>query len=146
MKTMVVSDTHGRINRIIHTVMENGEIGHIIHLGDMAKDVEDLMYGLPHITVTAVDGNNEKTDHFPSELLIEIGGKKAFLTHGHYYDVRQSISKLLLKVKTLGAYFALFGHTHLKYEEQKEGVTLLNPSNRCYILIGEDGKYDFFDL
>jgi predicted phosphodiesterase len=62
------------------------------------------------------------------------------------YGVRFSVAKLFKRAKELKADFALFAHTHSKYEEEREGVTLLNPSNRCYIIIPEDGKYDFFNF
>lgn len=146
MKTMVIGDTHGRVNSILSIAMNHPQINHIIHLGDMAKDAEDLIYALPNIKITAVDGNNERVPHFPMERFIEIGTKKAFITHGHLYGVKHSKDRLLQRAKELGAFFALFAHTHLKYEAQKDGVILLNPSNRGYILIGEDGTYDFFDL
>lgn len=146
MKTMVIGDTHGRINQIIQTIIKNEQIGHIIHLGDMAKDAEALMDAFPNLSFTVVEGNNEWNSSFPTELLIEIGSKKAFVTHGHLYGVKRSDTRLLHRAKELGADFALFAHTHLKYVAHKEGVTLLNPSNRCYILIGEDGGYDFFNL
>lgn len=146
MKTMVIGDTHGRISRVIDIILANNEINHIVHLGDMAKDAETLMDAFPHLLFTVVEGNNEWHSQFPKETIIEIGSKRVFATHGHLYGVKSTYVKLLHKVKKLNVDIALFAHTHIKYDKKKEGITLLNPSSHGYILIGEDGDYEFFDL
>ena len=123
MKTMVVGDTHGRINKIVNIILNNKDIGHILHLGDMARDAENLKSIFPNIQVTAVDGNNELITHFPTEVLVQIGIKRAFATHGHLYGVRFSVAKLFKRAKELKADFALFAHTHSKYEEEGRSHT-----------------------
>ena len=62
----------------------------------------------------------------PLDMLIEIGGVKMYLTHGH---MMASFLSLAYRAKEKGAKVALFGHTHEAMCEMMDGVMLLNPGS-----------------
>ena len=67
----------------------------------------------------------------PDQLLIELGGHKIWMEHGHLFP---SLMTLAYRAKDNGADIALFGHTHEPHCEYAYGVLLLNPGsagNRC---------------
>ena len=69
------------------------------------------------------------------ENLFEIDGVKIFLTHGHLYDVKRSLSSIKEIGKKLNVSLVVFGHTHKPYIEKDEDMTLFNPGAT------EDGRY-----
>jgi uncharacterized protein len=124
----VVSDTHRDtycINKILKKV-EKADV--LIHLGDNISDVEEIERNYKG-KILAVRGNCDFGSMAKSELLEEIGGKKIFITHGHKYDVKYGLSKLLYRAEELGANIALYGHTHISSVEYERGVWLINPGS-----------------
>ena len=61
-----------------------------------------------------------------------LGPHRAFLTHGHYYNVSLDVDRLWEEAKDRGCDIAMFGHTHRPYLEEREGITLLNPGSLSY--------------
>ncbi|MDY4541285.1 MAG: YfcE family phosphodiesterase, partial [Candidatus Ventricola sp.] len=76
----------------------------------------------------AVRGNNDyySTCTLPWDLLIELGGVRIYMTHGHRLV---SLMNLAYKAQECGAQVALFGHTHQALCETVQGVLLLNPGS-----------------
>jgi hypothetical protein len=61
-------------------------------------------------------------------MAVELGPVKAFLTHGHLYNVSPwHIDSLVYAAEEQGATLALFGHTHKAAWTELGGVTLVNP-------------------
>lgn len=69
-------------------------------------------------------GNNDLASMLPDRLLIELGGHKIWMEHGHMCP---SLMTLAYRAKDNGADIALFGHTHEPLCEYAYGVLLLNP-------------------
>ena len=94
----------------------------------MRKKLEEM----PHQPVLyAVRGNNDLASMLPDQLLIELGGHKIWMEHGHLVP---NLMTLAFRAKDHGADIALFGHTHEPLCEYAYGVMLLNPGsagNRC---------------
>lgn len=61
------------------------------------------------------------------ELVAEIEGVRILLTHGHRYGVKSSLLSLTLRAKEFNCSLAIFGHTHMPFCSQENGVFLLNP-------------------
>lgn len=142
MRVLVISDTHGTLTFARRALESRGGITHIIHLGDGMRDLERLMQDYPEISFFGVKGNNDLTNIYPEEMYIELAGRKIFATHGHLYGVRTSVTRLYDKALRLGADTVLFGHTHMKYDKEIDGVRFLNPSAFGAILITEN-KIEF---
>ena len=101
-------------------------------LGDVARDAEHLRERLEAMPnqppLYAVRGNNDyySTCTLPWDLLIELGGVRIYMTHGHRLV---SLMNLAYKAQECGAQVALFGHTHQALCETVQGVLLLNPGS-----------------
>lgn len=126
MKILVLSDSHRNLPPMETAVLaENPD--QIIHLGDHESDAEDLGRFFPRIPVCSVAGNCDMFACGPRYKLVTFAGKKLFLTHGHYYGVKVGLEKLVNTGLTAGADAILFGHTHVPYYAEVEGVPVINP-------------------
>lgn len=138
MKAIVMSDSHKNFNSIIRIMDREPDATHLIHAGDVQQDVDDIESVWPNLPLACVLGNN---DYFapgvPFDRLFTIGATKFFLTHGHQYGVKHSLSLLLKKAKKLEVDVCIFGHTHTPFLEQRDGIWLLNPgsTSRSYATI-----------
>ena len=143
MLILVISDTHGNINNAIDTI-EKLKPDYVLHLGDVIRDVEDLEAIFPKMDIIAVSGNNDfwvSAKYSAAERLLDLGGKKIFMCHGHKYKVKYDYSALVHKARTMGADIALFGHTHCAYKEMHDGILVVNPgSARTYATIEIDAS------
>ncbi len=128
MRIVVFSDTHGSINKCISAVNTLGQVDMIIHLGDVLKDAKNLEVSFPEIPFEYVSGNNDIYS-FQTEKMIEVSGKKIFMTHGHIYGVKNSLKNLAEKAKQEQADICLFGHTHKSFDGCEYGVRFLNPGS-----------------
>lgn len=129
MRIVVFSDSHGNIRHCAEAIERIKDVDMIIHLGDILKDVEALELLYPNITIEYVAGNNEFRNTAPYNRVLEIEGKKIFITHGHLYRVKYEYDTIVQKGKSLKADVILFGHTHEGYEAYKDGMFILNPGS-----------------
>lgn len=102
-----------------------------------------------------VRGNCDGFTDLPGDLVVQLGSKKAFLTHGHRYTVSYGLSDLVEKAKAEHCDIAMYGHTHRPTLAEVYGVTTLNPGSISeprqkngyftYMVItaGDDGTLDF---
>lgn len=125
MRLIVTSDSHGRTN-LLGQAISSVETDGIVHLGDHYKDIERLH---PDIPVYAVGGNCDVGGE--PERLIELEGKKIFMTHGHLYHVKSELQSLAHRAQSLGAHVALYGHTHIPGYEYFGRTLVLNPGAVC---------------
>lgn len=146
MSLMVISDTHGRTTGVMNLLLKNKNITHIIHLGDVVTDAEDIQAAFPSVSVIKIAGNNDFFSREREEVIINWNNKKIFACHGHRYGVRGSKIHLAERAKELNANIVLFGHTHLKYDNELEGVLLLNPSSTGCFIIEPNGDYSYISL
>lgn len=100
---------------------------YVIHLGDIAPDAAALSKKFPLLPLISVNGNCDFTDYSRETRIVELGGIRFFLTHGHRYGVKQDLLRLSLAAREAGAQAALFGHTHQALAEQRDGLWLINP-------------------
>ena len=146
MQLMVISDTHGSTTEIMNVLIENKDITHVVHLGDMVRDAEDIEFAFPQHCIIKVSGNNDILSREKEESTFVWNNITFFACHGHKYGVRYSKGPLATRAKETGADICLFGHTHIKFDEVIDGVRLLNPSSRGYFLIDENKKCIYNDL
>ncbi|HHV96427.1 MAG TPA: metallophosphoesterase [Clostridiaceae bacterium] len=130
MKILVISDTHGDISNARRAIKQNRDIDLIIHLGDYFRDAENIKKEFPYIPIEYIYGNSDfLVNGTPAEKLLEIEGKRFFLTHGHKYSVKWDYSRLFIKAKEVGADILLFGHTHIADIVENEHCSLVNPGS-----------------
>ena len=61
--------------------------------------------------------------------VFEIDGKKFFITHGHVYGVKSSLTSLKKRAEQNDADCVLFGHTHISLCEKDGKTFYLNPGS-----------------
>lgn len=130
MRILVFSDSHRHTDSCIRVIGRLIGVDMILHAGDNAADAERIREAFPDIPVSYVAGNCDFSDA-PKELVLPLGGKKIFLTHGHLYNVKNDcgFSRITARAAELGCDCAVFGHTHEPFCDIKNGMTLLNPGS-----------------
>lgn len=128
MRIIVLSDTHGYINNVVDKMMTMDKPDLIIHLGDNARDGEKISQELG-IESIVVKGNCDLDSIYNEDELIEIKGKKIFLTHGHKYDVNGGLNRIYYKGLEIGADIILFGHTHIPINIKEDNLIIMNPGS-----------------
>jgi putative phosphoesterase len=129
---LVMSDTHGDVFSALKIIKEYPQINGVIHLGDYSKDAKRLMIQYPELEFYSVPGNCDFVFDMPSDILLDIEGKRLLLTHGHRYDVKNGLEKLENKAIREKADAVLFGHTHSPYIGYRSNVLFVNPGSLYY--------------
>jgi hypothetical protein len=127
MKILVLSDSHGDTRRLDAALEQNADAAAAFFLGDGVRDIEWLEDAYPKLPMYVVRGNCDFTSPYPVEGMVPFGGKNIFYTHGHLYNVKNSLDSLWQTAKARGADVALFGHTHKPLVKTVGGVLLFNP-------------------
>ena len=138
MKILVLSDSHNSFSSILRAMENEQNTDMIIHAGDVHRDVEDIMMMWPTLPCVYVLGNNDFFIHdVPNQRFFEVNGKKIFLTHGHLYGVKSSVARVEHEARKLNTDICIFGHTHSRFLEKKDGLWILNPGSatRSYGII-----------
>lgn len=125
MKILIFSDSHNNAYRIESALLDNKDADLIIHLGDGISDIMSIRAAYPLYQYEYVLGNCDYSNGVPPEKLLEIEGKKLFITHGHEYAGNQS--KLIKKAIFHKADIVLSGHTHKPQQTTRQGILFLNP-------------------
>lgn len=109
MKIIVLSDTHGRADRVREALSRHVSYDALLFSGDGLRDMADIAGCI------AVKGNCDSfffSDSVPSEQVLAFDGVRILLTHGHEYFVKSGLERLVARADELGADLAVFGHTH----------------------------------
>lgn len=141
MKLLIISDTHGYIANAV-SVIEETKPDYVIHLGDVADDCDQLKYIYPMQKMICVLGNNDWYNRqYPLEIITTLNGKKFFICHGHKYNVKYGTELVKKKGISEKADVILYGHTHRRFIEEKDGLLIMNPgSTASYGIINIDEK------
>lgn len=128
MKAAVFSDSHG-MTALMKEALRRFRVDMIIHLGDHDRDAQELALEFPHIPLCSVRGNCDLASSAADKMTLDLGGVKAFITHGHLYRVKYSVDSLVYAAMEAGASLALYGHTHIPAQQDIAGVRLINPGS-----------------
>ena len=129
MKAAVFSDTHTNIALMLEAV-RRARPDVLIHLGDHSADADALRLEFPDIPLYSVRGNCDVLSGAPDFDVVPLGPVKAFITHGHLYNVGyDNVDSLVYAAQEQGARLAMFGHTHRPFYEEIGGVQVLNPGS-----------------
>lgn len=131
MKILIVSDTHGRVDRLRKLVELTKPFDCLIHLGDV-EGTEKEIRRMVDCPVRMVSGNNDFFSELPRELEFELGKYRVLATHGHYYYVSLNKDEIRRQARTRDKDIVMFGHTHKPYLDSREGITVLNPGSLSY--------------
>lgn len=128
MKVLIISDTHARDKNVEVVLEKESNIDLLIHLGDV-EGSEIYIETLADCPCEIVKGNNDYFSDLPSEKVLNIGKYKAFITHGHYYNVSVELRTIVMEGIEREADIVMFGHIHRPVLEEMHGVTVLNPGS-----------------
>ena len=144
MRILVVSDTHGDAYALEQAILAQPGARTVVHLGDGAREAGEMEARFPDHTFFCVRGTG---DFSAGGSLVyardEIcGGKRLFLTHGHLYDAKMGLYRLVCAARERQADILLFGHTHQPLIDYDDGLHILNPGS----LHGSGGTYGTVDI
>ncbi len=154
---LVISDTHGRSDRIRRLLSHVKGADALIFLGDGLADLDEATADC-HVPVLSVRGNCDffAYHHIPLESTVTLEGVRIYLHHGHETAVKRGIGGALARATSENADICLFGHTHeahlsyADYHGDDRRICLFNPGSlgRSYdgqahygILTVKDGAY-----
>ena len=126
----VFSDSHGDQKALYDLMEKMGYVDAVCFLGDVSRDAMflcDLCGAMPHQPpFYGVKGNNDLASRLPDSLIADLGGRRAYLTHGHMNAGPLSLAYRALENE---CEIALFGHTHIPFYSYEQGVLLVNPGS-----------------
>ena len=149
MRIVVISDSHRRSDVIEKILNAQKTAKHVFFLGDNTADIEDFEYLYPDKSFHTVCGNCDFNSLLPTVGLEVIEGKRIFYTHGHTYNVKYGLQRLIETAKQNKYDIVLYGHTHIASTLYEEGIYFVNPgscssprsskASYCVIDITENG-------
>lgn len=129
MKILVISDTHGKNKKLIERIKNGEKPDLLFHLGDYVGDGLIISKELGIGSIIVMGNGDHPSSGFKEEEVIEIKGKRIFLTHGHKLGVNFNLNRILYRAKELNVDIALFGHTHIPIIEKVDDIIIMNPGS-----------------
>ena len=129
-KIIVFSDSHGTAANMIQAVnLYQPDL--CLHLGDGENDLITLQDRFPALKIVSVPGNCDSFSPMQRKRVLEVDGKRIFMTHGDMYHVRYEENYLTIRYAALeeNADIVLFGHTHQPYMDYTMGLHIMNPGS-----------------
>lgn len=152
-RILVFSDSHGNTGYMKKAIDGIREISIIVHLGDCAGDINEIMREYPDYEYKTVIGNCDFSFIDGYEEIFELGGYKFLITHGHKFGVKTGTDDLVEYAREKGVNAVLYGHTHISECEFDGDMLVMNPGcGREYgasygvIEIEEDIKADIVEM
>ena len=117
MTLLVISDSHGKIDRIEKAAALNPTCEAILFLGDCLRDLERAELAVPQ--VISVRGNCDISPYIcePEERMVRFGEYNIMLMHGHRLGVKGGDGAAIAYAAKKGADVLLYGHTHTRCEK-----------------------------
>lgn len=131
MKVLIVSDTHGKDEKLEEAVMRETPFDYLIHCGDV-EGREFFIEALAECPCTIVSGNNDFFSDLRREEEIELERYRILVTHGHYYGVSMDVYGLVDEARSRNVQIVMFGHTHKPMAEVRDGILVINPGSLSY--------------
>lgn len=145
MKIGIISDTHGDLSNAERAINDMGKVDLLIHAGDTYEDAMKLKEKFS-LNVIAICGNTDCSTEKPSEQNFMIEDKKIFLTHGHKYDVKDSLNNLYFRAKELEADIVIFGHSHVPQYIRENNLIFINPGSVSRPRGGSSASYALLEI
>lgn len=129
----VFSDSHGRGRQLQEgmkkAVQDHGVKG-FLYLGDGVGDFLHQQKAFPGMLYWQVQGN---CDFFHPNVGVDkmftLENQQIYGAHGHRYGVKQGTGEILAAARERNCQVACFGHTHVPFINEEEGVLLFNPGS-----------------
>src|SRR5699024_3145886 len=122
---LVISDSHSMTSELKDISERHRQIPYKVHCGDSELN-EDSVYLEDYATVR---GNCDWNGKFPNDIQFGIDQLSIYVTHGHLYGVKYSLTELLDRAKEVEANIVCSGHSHLAFAEMHDGILFINPGS-----------------
>lgn len=129
MRIAVISDSHGHGSIVDMIIRREKQAEIIIFLGDITSDIEDFTYEYTDKRFFIVSGNCDRFSQYPYSTIVNVGGVKIFITHGHTLGVKGGVGALCQAAKQSDCQIALYGHTHIPNIKYEDGLYVVNPGS-----------------
>lgn len=139
MKLLVFSDSH-RSLKGMRDAVELECPDYVIHLGDIEEDARLLSTEYPQLAVASVPGNCDGFIFSPLQKLVTYEDVRILMSHGHIWHVKSGYGAAIAAARKCDAHVLLFGHTHVPYCQQEDGLWVLNPGSI------RDGSYGIITI
>ena len=120
MTLLVISDTHGRRDRVQELLRLHREAEAVLFLGDGLRDLPEELCSSDRPRLFAVSGNCDPFTFggasLGEEALLAFGSYRFLLMHGHRHSVKSGTERAVTYASARGADVLLFGHTHVREE------------------------------
>lgn len=146
LRIVVFSDTHGKASAVEKIISQNPNVKHFIFLGDGERELERISSLHTDIAFYKVCGNCDYASFLPDTDILVKEGKKIIFTHGHNHMVKYSTDGVYELAKMNRAHIVLFGHTHQRYLEYRDGIYILNPGSAALPRDLKPPSYAFIDI
>lgn len=127
MKIIVVSDSHGHTELLRRAISSHPDAMIVIHLGDCENDLLQCSQALYGKYAYEVKGNCYSFGSAPLCSIPSFHSVKLYCCHGHIEKVKSALSLLKMRARAEGCKIALYGHTHISYAEEDDGLLVFNP-------------------
>ena len=128
MKLLVFSDSHRSLQGMRDAV-ELERPDYVIHLGDLEEDARLLSMEYPTLALASVPGNCDGFVFSPLQKLVTYEDVRILMSHGHIWHVKSGYGAAIAAARKCDAHVLLFGHTHVPYCQQEDGLWVLNPGS-----------------
>lgn len=175
-RVLALSDTHGHYSVVEAIVRDFGpECDALAFAGDGMWDIvqylerayesDRLASALPPV-LAFVSGNGDGEEYrvglpeggdvaktcpgfafsVPDRLILSAAGFRLFLAHGHRHSVDVSPEILVNVAHSLDCDIAVFGHTHMPFQETYSRVLALNPGSPARPRGGSESSFAIIEL
>ncbi|CUM98359.1 MULTISPECIES: metallophosphoesterase [Turicibacter] len=127
MLLVIVSDSHGDTNAL-SLIRERHllDADLLIHCGDSQLPANHPLLN----EYLSVLGNCDFDKNLLKERIEPLTlGARLFITHGHLYDVKYSLTRLYYRARELDANIVCYGHSHCIGAEMVDGILFMNPGS-----------------
>lgn len=119
MKLLVLSDTHGRVDRVRRLLDLHEDADAVLFLGDGLSDMARCI--IDPAKLFCVRGNCDgyafsSSLYAPDEQRLCFEGYTILMMHGHLHGVKSGTDRAARYAAAKGANILLFGHTHMPLE------------------------------
>ena len=129
MTVLVISDVHGRGERVEELLARGCHYDGIFFLGDGIRGLNEELCRENGRMLVTVRGNCDGTmlDWMaPEERILSLGEYTVLMMHGHTHGVKHGVERAAAYAASKGADLLLYGHTHIPEEQYlPEGTELL---------------------
>ena len=136
-KLLVISDSHGHISVLAkifkwakNQMPPDGTICGCAFLGDGFIDLQEAseMSGF-YSDWKLVRGNNDYDINLPDAAVFDFSDHRFFICHGNKHSIYGGHYMLLAAAKTNNADGILFGHSHVPFCKNTDGILIVNPGS-----------------